>query len=258
MGKYKENRWRCNISKFKIKKIKLIILIAIVSFICGYLFLNVVSGKIKSKILKYCRIEAKRLATAVINSSANEIIARGYKNDELIYIYKNSNNEIDSIDFNTQIVNEILKKITINIQKKLIDIEEGNVKNINIAPTMKGSRFRNVRRGVVTEVPFGSVTGNSLLSSTGPIIPIKMSFIGKVNSQIITKIKSYGINSAYVEVDVVITVTERVSLPTATENIDIEKKIPVIMKIVQGKIPDYYNSDNIQKESNDYALPLDN
>lgn len=206
--------------------------------------------------MKYATIEAKRLTTSVINTSISEIIDQGYIRGDLFTLSKNINGEIEMIDFDSGRVNELLKLISQTIQKKLIDLEMGKVKDFDISDGLKGKNFSHQRYGVVCETSSGSIFGNSLFANTGPIIPVKLTFIGEVLTSVHTKIKSYGMNNAYLEVNVEVSITERLVVPIATEDLVIKKKVPIAMKVIEGKIPIYYNG-SIEKNSQDYSLPIE-
>ncbi len=238
------------------KKTKMIIIAVLISIFSSYILVIMVSKKINNKILKYSRVEAKRFASTIINSSTSKIINNKNLSKNLLKVEKNSDNEIEEVSFNTINVNNLLKKVTENIQDELISIEEGKTSSLNVSSSIKGNHFKNIRKGVVCEIPSGSVFGNVLMANTGPILPVKLSFIGKVYTKVSTNIKTYGINSAYIELNIEITITERISIPNLTEDIKVKKKIPLVMQIIQGKIPDYYDSSKYQNNK-DYALPLD-
>ena len=217
---------------------KIILYIVLFSFISSYFLVIIVSRKVNPDILKYSEAEAERFAVVVINTSVSEVID---KNDlsNVLDISRN-NMEIEEVNFNTNKVNSILKEVTEVVSKYLLEVEEGNTKNIAISDSLRGSNFKYLKHGIISEMPMGSAFGNSLLANTGPVIPVKLTFIGKVYSSINTNIKSYGINNSYVEVDVRVEVTFRVSLPSLSKDYKVTRDVPIMMRIIQGKIPEYY------------------
>ena len=222
---------------------KVILYTIFFAFVTSYFFVIMVSNKVNPDILKYSEAEAERFSSVVINTSVVDVID---KNDlsNILEILRNSNMEIQEVNFNTNKVNNILKDVTKTVSKYLIEIEEGNTKNIDISDSLRGSNFKCLKHGIISEMPMGSAFGNSLLANTGPIIPVKLTFIGKVYSEVNTKIKSYGINNSYVEVDVRVGVTFRVSLPSLSRDYKVIRDVPIMMRIIQGKIPEYYGSDH--------------
>ena len=79
-----------------------------------------------------------------------------------------------------------------------------------------------------------------LLSNIGPKIPVKISLVGDVSTNFSTEIVEYGINNALLKVIVNISVTTKVILPITSEDLTINANIPIGMKVIQGKIPNYY------------------
>ena len=137
--------------------------------------------------------------------------------------------------------------------EKLKNLEEGNVNDFYIAEQLKRGKFKSIKSGIICEVPIGSSKNNVLYANFGPYIPIKMSFLGSVNSYITTKIDSYGFNSVYIEVTLNIEVEEMISLPTSSNVSTITLKSPLTMKIIQGIIPEYYYTKGLEKISNQYS-----
>ena len=107
------------------------------------------------------------------------------------------------------------------------------------------------------EIPSGLVLGNSLFSNIGPKIPVKISMIGDLESNISTNINKYGINNAIINVNVEITAFERVILPMYTKETVVKSKIPISIKIIQGAITNYYIS-GIDNNSKLNILPNSN
>ena len=140
---------------------------------------------------------------------------------------------------------------------KLQKLEEGDVKEIDLSSSLLGNGFQSVENGIVCEIPFGSLTGNGFLSNLGPVIPIKMSFLGQVSSNLRTKVTSYGINNLYLEVFVDVEVKERISLPRSSKDVTIHIEAPLSIKIISGSVPDYYggivgkNSETVFLEEKD-------
>ena len=119
-------------------------------------------------------------------------------------------------------------------------MEEGNVEKFSLSSSLLGNNYKNVDSGIICEIPIGSLTGNGFFNNLGPIIPIKMSFLGHVNSTLKTKLTSYGINNLYLELYVQVEVKERISLPKSSRDVTISIDAPLSIKIISGVVPDYY------------------
>lgn len=105
-------------------------------------------------------------------------------------------------------------------------------------------------------MPMGSLQKNSLFINVGPSIPIRMSFIGQVESNLNTSIREYGINYLAIEVNVHVTVEEQIIMPATSRKETLSIEAPLTVKIIQGEIPDFYMSP-IEKNSGINTLPID-
>ena len=94
------------------------------------------------------------------------------------------------------------------------------------------------------------------MSNLGPVIPIRLHYMGDVNSNITTKITQYGINNALVEIGVKLEMTAQIILPFITDKMTLECDIPLAIKMIQGSVPNYYGS-GLVKDSSLYSVPLD-
>ena len=86
----------------------------------------------------------------------------------------------------------------------------------------------------------------------GPKIPIKTNLVGDVISYISAEVDDYGINNSLIKIFVNLKVTQTIILPFYDKNIDMEAKIPIAIKLVAGKIPEYYIGT---KESKQIIIP---
>lgn len=219
-----------------IKKMGIVFFFCIfISFFC----VSILGNKVNPILLNYLNLEVERVTANVIDVSVNDVLANELV-DDLFNVSKNSNNEIEMIDYNTKEVNSLLKKINENIYSKLLRLEEGKVDDFVLSSSLLGNNYKKVKSGIVCEIPMGSLTGNGFLSNLGPVIPIKMSFLGHVNSSLKTKVTSYGINNLYLEIYVHVEVKERISLPHSSKDITIEIDAPLSIKIMSGVVPEYY------------------
>ena len=237
------------------KKIKFILWLLIANIALSFFLLKTIGEELNPILARYVNIEANRFANNIVNSTVNETIVKN-NNDDLFIISQNSQGEIEMLDYNTQKVNKLLLEITNKIQNKLINLEEGKIAELEISNNFKLKNLTQIKNGVLCEVPIGALKGNTLFSNIGPNIPIRLSFIGQVQSNLETKISSYGINNIVIETNVVVEVEEQITMPTTSEKSTLIIKAPLTIKIIKGTVPDYYSS-NIEKQSDSISLPLE-
>ena len=236
------------------KKTNIFVFTAVFFVVCVILVFNFINKKVSPVILNYAELEARKLATLVINSAISKNISNKIKSDEIFLITKDSNNQISTIDFNPAIVNNILTETTTVIQKELKKIEDGELYDIKNFDLDYISNNNKLKKGIIFEIPSGLVFENTFFSNLGPTIPIKLNLVGDIISEVTTKVTNYGINNALIEVRICIKLTEQVILPLTTDRIEIESSVPVALKLIQGTVPNYY-LNGISNSSNSLTIP---
>lgn len=103
-------------------------------------------------------------------------------------------------------------------------------------------RINDLKKGIIAKIPIGVITKNSLLANIGPEIPIRLHYVGDVNSNITTEITPYGINNALVKIGVKLEMTAQIILPFLTDKMVLNCDIPLAIKMIQGTVPNYYGS----------------
>ena len=135
----------------------------------------------------------------------------------------------------------MLSKITETVNEYLTNLESTEFDKIELPMSISSSFSKEKKgRGLVFEIPSGVVFKNSLLTNIGPKIPVKLTLIGDIDSDIKTKVTNYGINNALIKVNVYVHVVEQVILPISSKKVDVEMNIPLAVKLIQGQIPEYY------------------
>ena len=237
---------RINLKKRKKhKKLNKIVIIAIILLILATFILKYVNKEISPKLINYASLEIKKLSNLIITESINEEEFEKLNVDDIYKITKNNNNEILTVDINTVILNKMIKKATENIQQRLKKLEKGEVDENN----------QENKNGVVLKIPLGEIYNNFLLADLGPKIPVKLKIIGNIETKINTNVKNYGINSSLIELSLDITVKEKLILPISTNEIRVNQTFPLTIKMIEGKIPNYY-SNGINK-SEILSIPIE-
>jgi sporulation protein YunB len=198
------------------------------SLICSFIIINYIAKKCDEILLPMAESQTRKVVTMIINSACDESII----SDNLYTVNKSSNDEIKMIAYNSFEVTKLINMVTSNVENKLKDIE-----NYKMNYYGEDKEYEN---GVISEIPFGMIFGNSLLRNFGPKIKLRLNLLGDIMSNVETEVKPYGINSAYVEVRIYLEVTARIVLPFVTEKVVISNVIPISMNIVQGTVQDGY------------------
>ncbi len=226
------------------KLIRIIIIIIILILIINQL-LKYINNKISPKLIHYAELEIRKLSGLIITESIKMDDLEKLNIEDIFIITKNNASEILTVDINTIILNNVIRNSTINIQENLKKLEMGIIDDNN----------KENKDGVVLKIPTGQIYNNFMLNSLGPKIPVKLKILGDMESKVNTNIKNYGINSALIEISLSLTIKEEVILPISSREITVTQTIPIAIKLIEGKVPNYY-SNGINK-SETFSIPIE-
>lgn len=231
---------------FNKKKGNILLLSLLFLFISIILSLYFINSKISPGLMEYAEIQAKKFVTLLINSAVTESIGEDLEADSLFLITKDSNGEIRSIDLDPVKVNRLLSNTTNSIQVNLQHIEKGEIDKLTLMDdTLKDYDPKELKKGVIGNIPTGVIFNNALLSNLGPKFPIRLKIMGDIITNIKTKVTNYGINNAVVEVSIQVDVTTQAILPFSSKVIKVSSDIPLTIKLMQGNVPSYYFGDRV-------------
>lgn len=239
------------------RKIDILVLCVITSAIISLIFLKFLNVKIKPILLEIGSFEASKIESNIVNNAIDKILKEDYDTDDLFSIVYSNDGSIQTIDFNSTSVNKLLNTLTIRVQDDLKLLEDGMLEDLGINNrNISIENAINLKKGILLEVPIGMVCNNMIFSDLGPRIPIKLHYLGDVNSNISTHIKEYGINNALIEIYVNVEIEAKIMLPFITDKIVLKTSVPISIKMIQGNVPSYYGTGLI-KDSSLYSLPLE-
>ncbi len=242
----------------RIKKKNLFFILLLVTIISIFSLLFYISKKIEPILLETAELEVNKFSTIIVNKAISQVLEDKINANNIFEMSKNKNDEIQTIDFNPVIVNQILSVATTVVQSNLKLLESGELESIGVYDMdLSKNRINDLEKGIIMRIPMGVVSNNSLFSNLGPKIPIRLHYLGDVNSNITTNITQYGINNAMIEVGIHIEMTAQIILPLMTKKKVLDYNIPVVIKIVQGIVPSYYGN-GLLKDSAIYSLPFSN
>ena len=229
MGRYYKNRRRCNTSKEKLK-IYLFIIIVLISVSVYFTYLN---NKVKETLINYVDVEVERVFTNIINRVLRENNVKF--NDYLIYNKEDKNN----ISYDIDKVNEYTDYVSEKINEELYNLENEYIDNKYDYKYYNKNKYKYIRKGLLYEFSFNSINNNILFGNLGASIPIKISFLGSVNSSIEIVSKDYGINNIIIEAYLNISVKSYTTMPVGSNIKDVSTKELVFVDIINGNVPNY-------------------
>ena len=229
-------------------------IIVFISFCLSLIIIYFAGKKLDPIIIRYSTAEVGRIANVILNDIIN-LDSSAYDNS-FFSITRDNEGNIQLIDFDTQLTNGILNSINKKALERLHALEKGDSSDLVLSNSLKGTRLTYLEDGIVCDMPIGVLLGNSLLVNLSPSIPIRFSFIGTVNSNMITNVKEYGFNNALIEVGIEVTIKLRITMPHSTEDVLITTTVNLATQIVQGNVPLYYNGE-FRTNSNNFSTQVE-
>ena len=204
------------------QKIAKIFIIMVIAFSTVKIVLDAISPIFDA----LCEDKAKSIATIISNNEATNVM-KDHTYDELFTIEKDNDGNITMIKSNIIPINEIISDVAVKIQTS---INERGRENIRIA--------------------LGSFTGSTFLAGRGPGVPIRISSIGNVETDLRSEFSAQGINQTlhrvYLQVDCEVSILT----PYNTISEKVSNQVLLIENVIVGKIPSaYYNFEGIDSSS---------
>ena len=199
------------------KVIKVILIMCVMGLVIG------VTVKAVAPVFnKLCAEKAKSIATIITNDETTNAI-RDYNYSDFIIIHKAQDGNILMLESNMKNINIVTSDVASRIQASINNTDE---EEINIS--------------------LGSFTGISLLSGSGLKIPIRISTVGNVKTDIRSEFKTKGINQTLHRLYLQIESEISVLTPFNTIQESITNQLILVENIIVGEIPEtYYNLEGM-------------
>jgi sporulation protein YunB len=140
------------------------------------------------------------------------------------------------MDVNSKKANELLIEASKLLEQNLKYLEMGEIDKLKV----NGLNINSNKKGIIYELPSGIIFNNLFLNNLLPKIPVRLNLVGTIFCKLTTDVESYGINNAIFRVNITATTTVKVVLPFTSKNVALEATIPIITKIIEGEVPNYY------------------
>lgn len=215
----------------KLTKKDTILIVAFLVLLIVSLIFKYINMKIVPPLEVYAENEVKKISSLIISDAVESISFSEEETMSFFNTLTNKNDEVISVDFNTAKINKSLVKLNKAVYKDLKSFENGRYK-------LEDTEIET--EDLIYKIPLGYITGNYTLSNIGPKVPLKAKVIGSVVSNIKTEVSSYGINNSLLKVYIDVTVNMRFMLPLISKDVLVNNSIPLVVKIIQGKIPNVY------------------
>ncbi len=197
------------------KKIRIVYAIVII------LLIKISTAYFSETVDVYILQKAKLYTSVSVERAIREEVIGKLSTDEILNVSNKSYGELAYVTINTDKLNEILAS-TLSVMNEQIMLYESN-KNYN-----------NVK------LPVSYLALGGIFNDIGPMINIKITPIGSISADIVSDVKSYGINNSMVRLDLTIVSEYQVLIPLRSKVITIKNNIPIVIKTINGEVPKYY------------------
>ena len=172
--------------------------------------------------VKSCKTSAWSKANNIVHEEVENAM-NYYTYNDLVKVEKDANGNVTLMNSNTILINQLVFKITWNIQKR-----------IDEAPT------------TMVYINYGSVSGVTFWKNFGPKFDIELESAGGIDAKIKSEFQSTAVNQSihriYLEMDTVV----RILTPLGVFGKEINSKVLVAEAVIVGTVPDtYYNLEGM-------------
>lgn len=204
------------------KKQKMIKLVSI--YVVIVIIFSIIIRAVTPIFNMLCIDKAKSVATIITNYETTNALM-GYNYDDFIKIHKDGDGRIIMLESNMININNVISDVANKIQKHIDSTEDEDI-GINI----------------------GSFTGISILSGRGYKIPIRISTIGNVKTNVKSEFIEKGINQTLHKIYLEIECEINILTPFNTINETVKNQMVIAENVIVGNIPNaYYNLEGMEK-----------
>lgn len=210
------------------KKVMLALIIALFLLILLYYIFNV---RLLPVVKTMAVNNARTAATSTINNAAGKVLNENKIDyDKLITLEKDSNGKINAVKADTLEIDLLKYQITNEAVKELNDINSSKI-----------------------GVPIGTVLGGQLFSGMGPRVNVTIEPVGNVETNIVNKFTSTGINQTRQEVILDVKASITIIVSSYSLNTSVESNFDIADTIIVGDVPDSYMeiTDGTSQSSSD-------
>lgn len=227
--------------------VKNIIIITMILFILSVWFsFWIINKGFKPTLMEIAKIKTEEFATRGINMAVK--FAESYDFNDIFVTTTDNEGQITTLSWKTNVVSKINRVATDRVEEFFLAMNEGRQpqysESLNDPVEYDGSAENLPKKDpTVVEIPLGQVTGNSVLANLGPRIPVNLQLAGSVRTDVIRKVKPFGINNSLVSIYILVEADVQVVIPFTSEVEEVSTKIPVDSTVIMGKVPEFYGAD---------------
>lgn len=211
-------------------------------FVAVALFFYTVNKQLTPIYTNYAEIQTQKIASHVISQAIQARSSSVYDINEIIENVPDETRDTVTTKFNAEIIQQVMAEMHQLVEDHLERAEGGD---LDMLPPLGDLEYNpemmQKEQGIVFFVPLGQATNIPLIGNLGPKIPIRFHVVGEVHATVENNIVEFGINNAYVELNLVLQVNVQIIVPLATSKSVVEQKMPVAIGLIRGKVPQIYS-----------------
>lgn len=171
-----------------------------------------VDAEIRPTLMQLAEYEARAVVLQTMHQAVNETMEQWEADCAAIYL-----ETADGLQMNAVAANRVRSKLIQAVQERMEALPERKY-----------------------YIPFGSLTGNSLLNGHGPGWEVNLQPEGYVQGQWQEYTESLSINTTRCSADLLLSVTVNMILDGRTETITVTDSLPMASVVLCGDTPDVY------------------
>lgn len=196
------------------KNIHIIWVFMLIVIIVSYYYVEV---SIKPTIKSICEVQAKVIATKIINETVREELEKDELKQQILIPTYDNNGKINMIRTDALAMNVISTNIGKNVQDRIVNLEQESF-----------------------TIPLGSAMGSQLMANKGPKLKFTILHEGSVGVDFITEFEESGINQTRYKIYITVNADVKVISPAVTSITTVSNNILIAELVIVGDVPNSY------------------
>lgn len=206
--------------RYKIKgKTYFLINILLIFFLSLLLYIAYIKN-ISNKLIEYSDIYYEKYLYQKLNKNILELIPKSI-DGQILKLFQNNNGDILYVDYDLEKVYSLLNKVSTSLNN------DEDYHNISI------------------KIPFLGMSDNVFYNNIGPKIQIGINIVDANLININTKVTSYGLNNALLEVYLNASIVSQIISPGKSIKKSYEYSFLIASKVINGRVPSFYGNSMI-------------
>ena len=194
--------------------IRFILIAALALFLLFVLSASVFLKDISSQIAVS---DASDIVTVSVNNAISQVLSSGkYSGDYFVDFEKDSNGDVTAISSNMSKINTLSAQIL----EKVVGTTEHN--------------------SITVKIPFGNLTGISLLMGRGPGVPLEIIVLTSSRVEFNNSIVTAGINQTKHQITLEVIVDVEILVPWGSETSQVVTEVLIADTVIVGQVPQTY------------------